>query len=358
MDINFKIKMNKQSGAKYTSLMNTIASSSLACLGLIYIGGGAFSFVSVISRAVFGDTVAFDFIYLVINCIVSFLMVYLPIKLFNFMKDGAYTDEYMPVEKNILDKSIVPYVFLLGLSATFIVALLNNAITDQFLDYSGYGDDYLWRVGLRYNYQILIYIFTASVVPAIVEELFCRKAMCDALAPYGPKTAIIISSLVFALLHANFSMFLYTFVGGIFKGWLYVGTKNIKIAMANHFVNNLLGALATVVYYRVSEDAYISFLAVRLTISVIVGIVCFMSLKTHKKATETARIEQAKEDGTYEEYIAHKVKYAKSLEMLPNENGEEITPLTRKEKIKGFFSPVMLIFIVVTMIIAFTKIIS
>lgn len=355
MDINFAPKLNKQSRGKYDSLMNTIAIVALACLGLIYIGGGTLTFSGVISRIVFGDTVAVDFIYLVINCIASFLMVYLPIKLFKFMQAGAYTEEYMPVEKEILNKKMMPYVFFLGLSATFVVAMINNGIVNSFLDYSGYGDDYLWRVGLKYNYQIFIYIFEIAVIPAIVEELFCRKLMCDALAPYGSKTAILVSSVIFALLHANFSMFLYTFVGGVFKAWLYVGTKNIKVPMLLHFINNFLGAISTVVFYRVSEDAYYTFVAIRMLISLFVGVACLWWLIKYKRATERERVCDAKNNGTYEEYIEHKRKYAKRLEMLPSEDGEEITPLTRKEKIKGFFSPFMIVFIVISLILALSK---
>lgn len=357
MDINFNFKLNRQSISKYETLMNSIAISSLACFGLIYLGGGTLKFSEVISMVIFGDTVAVDLVFLIINCIANFLMILLPVKLFRFMQSGAYIiEEYLPVKKNILDKKTLPCVFLLGLAATYIVALINNGIANALFDYSGNGDDYLWRVGLKYNYQILIYVFSTAVIPAITEEIFCRKVLCDALEPYGPKTAILISSLVFSLLHANFSMFLYTFVGGIFMGWLYVGTKNIKITMFHHFVHNLLAAIEIIILYRVSKDAYYAFLTARTIISLLVGIICVLYLAKCRADAENEEVVEAKSNGTYEEYIEHKKKYSQCLEMLPGEDGEEITSLTGKEKIKGYFSPFMILYIVVALILAVTKI--
>ena len=358
MDINFKIKMNKQSGAKYTSLMNTIAAASLATLGLIYIGGWTLSFSEVVSKILLGDTIATDFIYLVLDCLAQFLSVLLPIKLFHFMHSGAYNDDFMPVEKNILSKRAIPYVFLLGLSATFIVAILSTTFVDTFIGDYSQNDDYLWRTGMKYNYQIFIYLFGTAVIPAVVEELFCRKAMCNALLTYGPKTAIIVSSLVFALLHANFSKFIFTFVLGIFTGWLYVGTKSLKLPIIMHFINNLLGGFSIVLYYRVSPDAYASFVAVRFLICIPVAIVCLLCLIKHKNTVKSERIQQAILEGTYEEYLEYEKKYSKSLEMLPNEEGEEVIPLTAKEKTKGFFSPIMIIYLIICIILAITKIVN
>ena len=49
-------------------------------------------------------------------------------------------------------------------------------------------------------------------------------------------------------------------------------------------------------------------------------------------------------------YIEKKRKYANYIEMLPDENGEEVTSLSKQDKISGFFSPAMILFIVLVII--------
>lgn len=349
---------NRQLVGKYSSLINSIAISLLLCLVLIYVGGGMFRFLENVMINVFGYTVFTDFIHLVLTCILDFMMCYLPVKLFKCMHAGAYSETYMPVEKKIVSKKTVLPLFLFGIAAGFLAYVLTIAISNSFADYSGNNDDYLWRIGLKYNYQIFFYIINVAVIPAITEELYCRKALCSALAPYGQKTAIIVSSVVFSLLHANFYMFLHTFVVGLIAGWLYVGTKNIKISMAFHFVFNLLSVIGTLIQYRVSEDAAITFMVGRAIISFFVFAFCLVYLIHQRKMQIKDEEIEAAVEGRYDEYMEKKRKYAHQLEMLPGEDGEEVIPLKRREKTKEFFSPLMILFIACTLIIAVVKIIQ
>lgn len=349
---------NRQLLGKYTSLINSIAIASLACLVLIYVVGGVFDFLEGVFISVFGYTIIVDFIYLLFNCILHFLMCWIPVKLFNGMHAGTYNETHMPVEKKIINKETLVPIFLLGLSVGYLAYFLNLAGISAFLDYSGKSEEYLWRVGLRDNYQIFFYIVNVAVIPAVSEELLCRKAFCDALAPYGQKTAILVSSIVFSLLHANFVMILHTFVTGLIAAWLYVGTKNIKLSMSLHFVFNLLAAIGVLIEYRISYDAFIGYSIFRAMISLIVAVVCFIYLFQKRKYDLKVIATKAELEGRYEEYLAEKKKYKHQIEMLPGENGEEIIPIKKKEKIKEFFSPLMILFIVCTLIISIVKFIQ
>jgi len=89
----------------------------------------------------------------------------------------------------------------------------------------------------------IILVLALAVTPAIFEELFFRKALIDFTLPYGKKFALIFSSLLFGLLHMNLSQGLFAFIIGLAFGSIYLYTKNIKIPMLIHFINNGFAAL-------------------------------------------------------------------------------------------------------------------
>lgn len=80
----------------------------------------------------------------------------------------------------------------------------------------------------------------------IMEELVFRKALIGSLLRYGEGVAIVLSALGFAFFHGNLNQFVYAFSIGLFFGFIYVKTGNIKITMLLHiFVNTFSGVLAT-----------------------------------------------------------------------------------------------------------------
>ncbi len=353
-----RLPTNKQLGGKYTSLIGSIAITMLLTLGIIYIAGGMLTVTELISALSFGYNVSVDVVYTLVNTVFHCLIFILPIKLFSRIHGEANREKHMPVEKEIVNKKTLPMIFLLGLGATFLAWFFFQLATVSLeADSSGLGDDLLWQVGLKYPYQVIAYIIGIVVIPAIAEEILCRKILCDALAPYGQKTAIVISAILFSLLHADFSKFLHTFVLGIFLGWLYVGTKKLWISIALHFVNNLLSCISTLLYYRVSSDAYVTYMSTLAVIYIIFVVpACFIFLKIQRKKALAEEVRVAKEEGTYDAYLENKRKHKNHIEMLPGEDGEEVTPLSKQEKIKGFFSPLNIAFIFCAILVAFLKI--
>lgn len=89
----------------------------------------------------------------------------------------------------------------------------------------------------------IILIVTLAVTPAIFEELFFRKAIIDFLSPYGKKMALLISALLFGIIHMNLSQGLFAFIIGLIFGGIYLYTNDIKLTMLIHLINNGIGAL-------------------------------------------------------------------------------------------------------------------
>lgn len=78
----------------------------------------------------------------------------------------------------------------------------------------------------------------------ILEEILTRGIILRQCLRYvSPKWAIIIQAILFGLGHGNTIQFLYTFVGGLFLGYIAYSTKSIIPCIIMHFVVNLTDVL-------------------------------------------------------------------------------------------------------------------
>ncbi len=88
------------------------------------------------------------------------------------------------------------------------------------------------------NVGILMYTFTLSVLPAILEEILFRGFILQSLRRFGDLFAVIISALVFALVHGNFAQLPNAFIMGVTIAFLAVKTGSLIPGMILHFINN------------------------------------------------------------------------------------------------------------------------
>lgn len=86
----------------------------------------------------------------------------------------------------------------------------------------------------------IAYIVIAfAILPAITEEYVFRGIILSEYSEYGVFTAILMSSLMFAMLHFNLTQFVsYFFCGAVAAYTVYV-TQSIYAGMLLHFVNNI-----------------------------------------------------------------------------------------------------------------------
>lgn len=97
-----------------------------------------------------------------------------------------------------------------------------------------------------------IFTFILMVIAApVLEELIFRGIILDGLImKYSPMKSILISSLLFGIVHLNPWQFLAGFILGIFIGWIYCKTKSLAYSIIIHSATNLCGYLV-----RVFSDA-------------------------------------------------------------------------------------------------------
>lgn len=93
---------------------------------------------------------------------------------------------------------------------------------------------------------VITELLYAAAIPALMEELAFRGIVTGGLRRWGDKFAIIMGSVIFALVHGNLIQMPVTFLAGIFMGYAYVRTECLWTSIAIHFVNNAMStALST-----------------------------------------------------------------------------------------------------------------
>ena len=85
-------------------------------------------------------------------------------------------------------------------------------------------------------------LFVVILAP-ILEELFFRKLMIDRLRRYGDLTAILVSGIVFGVIHGNFSQFFYAAMLGVVFGYVYCRTGRLWYTIFLHMFINFFGSV-------------------------------------------------------------------------------------------------------------------
>ena len=94
--------------------------------------------------------------------------------------------------------------------------------------------------------QFFIGVFIIAFLPAMFEELLFRGVLQNLLVRWikKPVVALIITSILFSLIHSSYYLFLSRFVLGYALGLLFLYTKNIWVNIFAHFMNNLMALIA------------------------------------------------------------------------------------------------------------------
>lgn len=126
-----------------------------------------------------------------------------------------------------------------------------------------------------------IYTFITIVIAApILEELIFRGIILDGLLKrYSPMKSILISSLIFGIVHMNPWQFIGAMILGSFLGWIYYKTKSIIPSIIMHSVNNLVGFLSIAILGKENIDTSLVQLAggaVNATLIIVGSIVIFL----------------------------------------------------------------------------------
>lgn len=164
----------------------------------------------------------------------------LPVAWVFFRKMEAHAPEKRPMS---VKEWLVIFVICIG--AMYLGANVGNKVLDIIAQAFG-GYQYSNPVeSLIDNGSLWITAIFMVVVAPIGEELLFRKLIIDRTYKYGSVVSILISALLFGLMHGNFSQFFYAFAIGIVLGYVYYNTGNVYLTIALHASVNFIGSVLT-----------------------------------------------------------------------------------------------------------------
>lgn len=148
------------------------------------------------------------------------------------------------------------YAFLaipLGVSLIFSASYVNSMLVDVF--YIPNIMEVLMPTPSKSPdaYELILQFIVIALVPGFCEEFLFRGAILTNCLPFGRSTAILISSLLFALMHQNVQQFFYAFVAGIFLGVLYEMSGSIWPGVIMHTLNNFISTVQGIVPNKFSD---------------------------------------------------------------------------------------------------------
>lgn len=152
-------------------------------------------------------------------------------------------------------------------------------------------------------------LFMAVLAP-IFEEFLFRKQLIDRLRTYGGKTAVLISAMIFGLVHGNFFQFFYTFALGVIFGYIYLNTGKLRYTIIAHITINTIGsilvpeALARIPMELSPEEilaqnnpwiwVYLGYLLLLLIGGIIGAVLFFMNIRSYRFPAGTLELPKGK----------------------------------------------------------------
>lgn len=121
-----------------------------------------------------------------------------------------------------------------------------------------------------------------SLIGPIFEEIIFRKILIDRTIKYGPLASILVSAIIFGLIHGNLNQFCYTVLVGGFFAYVYIKTGHIKYSIGLHIILNMLGSVLSMIVnnsavnlsnaFNTTDLAILVFYFILILIALFVGI--------------------------------------------------------------------------------------
>lgn len=148
-------------------------------------------------------------------------------------------------------KAISGKMLLISILLGVVLYVINSFVATTFasiISFLGYETVKLGYSTQTINYlQLLKELVLSCVLPGLCEEFLHRGIMLHANKKQtNPRYALIVSSLLFGLMHLNINQFFYASILGALIGYVALASDSIIPGMIIHFMNN---ALSSYFYY-------------------------------------------------------------------------------------------------------------
>lgn len=148
--------------------------------------------------------------------------------------------------------SLFSNITLKNICLAIVCALVFYLLLDRFLDpllarIFPQSEDAYQQSLLTRSKTPLVSFFHICLFAPFIEELLIRGVILEGLQhTYGKLIALLISTLIFALLHFNMAQTLSAFVCGLILGVLYLSTGSLFSCMLAHFGYNTISYVISI----------------------------------------------------------------------------------------------------------------
>lgn len=139
-------------------------------------------------------------------------------------------------------------VIIIGVASVFLISPFISLV-DYGFSLIGYNPANSLPYVMNNGWRFVLGVIAMAVLPAICEELLFRGLIFRGLqSKFSSHFAVLISALMFTLLHGSLQQTVYQFMLGLMLGYVMLYGKNIIYPMLLHFVNNLIVVITSFVY--------------------------------------------------------------------------------------------------------------
>lgn len=138
-------------------------------------------------------------------------------------------------------KKINLKMLIISIALGLVVFCLNIFISsffNGFIQLFGYHPNLTGSTTEPTWWMLLLNLLTTAVLPAFCEEFLHRGMLLSGFSKLSMKKNIMITGLLFGLLHLNIEQFFYATIIGVFLGFLVYGCNSIYPSIIVHFMNN------------------------------------------------------------------------------------------------------------------------
>lgn len=146
-----------------------------------------------------------------------------------------------------IDKTIIVFLFIVGLYQLAINTPL-IIFTESFFEL---------KAPFEPSFSS---VFMLIILAPIIEEIIFRGIILKGfLMRYSATNAILLSSLIFAVIHLNIVQGINAFIFGLFIGYVYFKSKSIGMTILIHFTINSIGLLSVYLHNTYGNTTVSSF---------------------------------------------------------------------------------------------------
>lgn len=315
-----------QNEREYRSLMTRIGGALLIFVGLISISQTIYMGLDTLLPDLIGEKAG----YLVSNLLYAamyFASFTVPVAFFRLFSKNKRT-EPMRLAPRLTSNTVL--LLLAAIGIIFACATVNNMIIQPFM--SENHADIFMTYDYSEPYKIIVQFISISLVPGICEEFLFRGMILSNLLPYGKTQAVIISALLFGLMHQNPLQMFYATMAGVILALLYIYTDSILCCTLAHIANNGISVLEEVLAANLPEaDQWIIWIIDILLFAFAALAILLLLLKKKHKFFAVPDLRE----GIFEKKLPESEDYARY-------------PIAPERRMRLLFAPTIIIFIAVS----------